>query len=295
MPAAPGSAVRLFTPAERGLPVASLAARFAAKEAVAKALGAPAGLVWHDCEVVTADSGRPHLLLRGTVAAAADGAGRESLAGVAVARRGHRVGRGRRRGRVLMRTAHSVDVVRAAEASVLAAAAAGALMARASAGLAATCTRLLGQVYGARVVLLVGTGDNGGDALFAGARLAGRGARVDALLVGDRAHAAGTAALLAAGGRVTTVPTGWSLEGAVEACRDHPVGRVAGARAGRSPPTWCVDGVLGIGGRGALREPAAALAAAAGSGGAPGWWPSTCPAGSTPTPGRSRVRPSAPT
>jgi holo-[acyl-carrier protein] synthase len=71
----PGLAVRLFTPAERGLPVASLAARFAAKEAVAKALGAPAGLVWHDCEVVTADSGRPHLLLHGTVAAAADVAG----------------------------------------------------------------------------------------------------------------------------------------------------------------------------------------------------------------------------
>jgi len=71
----PGLAVRLFTPAERGLPIASLAARFAAKEAVAKALGAPAGLLWHDCEVVTAASGRPHLLLRGTVAGAADAAG----------------------------------------------------------------------------------------------------------------------------------------------------------------------------------------------------------------------------
>jgi holo-[acyl-carrier protein] synthase len=71
----PGLAVRLFTPAERGLPIASLAARFAAKESVAKALGAPAGLVWHDCEVVTATSGRPHLRLRGTVAAAADSAG----------------------------------------------------------------------------------------------------------------------------------------------------------------------------------------------------------------------------
>ena len=71
----PGLAVRLFTPAERGLPIAALAARFAAKEAVAKALGAPAGLLWHDCEVVTAASGRPHLLLRGTVAGAADAAG----------------------------------------------------------------------------------------------------------------------------------------------------------------------------------------------------------------------------
>ena len=62
---------RLFAPAERGLAVASLAARFAAKEAVAKALGAPAGLAWQDCEVVSARSGRPSLLLRGTVAAAA--------------------------------------------------------------------------------------------------------------------------------------------------------------------------------------------------------------------------------
>jgi holo-[acyl-carrier protein] synthase len=71
----PALAERLFTPAERGLPVASLAARFAAKEAVAKALGAPAGLAWHDCEVVTAASGRPSLRLRATVLAAAQSAG----------------------------------------------------------------------------------------------------------------------------------------------------------------------------------------------------------------------------
>ena len=62
---------RLFTPTERDLAIASLAARFAAKESVAKALGAPAGLAWHDCEVVSAASGRPSLVLRGTVAAAA--------------------------------------------------------------------------------------------------------------------------------------------------------------------------------------------------------------------------------
>src|SRR4051794_30011780 len=64
----PGLADRLFTSSERGLSAASLAARFAAKEAVAKALGAPAGLAWHDCEVVTAGTGRPSLVLRGTVA-----------------------------------------------------------------------------------------------------------------------------------------------------------------------------------------------------------------------------------
>ena len=67
----PGLAERLFADGERGLPAASLAARFAAKEAVAKALGAPAGLRWTDAEVVREHSGRPSLRTRGTVAAAA--------------------------------------------------------------------------------------------------------------------------------------------------------------------------------------------------------------------------------
>lgn len=70
-------AERLFTEAERNTPSGnprpheSLAARFAAKEAVAKALGAPHGLSWHDCEVVTDHDGRPWLTVAGTVAAAA--------------------------------------------------------------------------------------------------------------------------------------------------------------------------------------------------------------------------------
>src|SRR5690348_12012506 len=73
----PVLAERLFTEAERhtasGNPRSadSLAARFAAKEAVAKALGAPGGLHWHDCEVVTDPDGRPWLTVSGTVAAAA--------------------------------------------------------------------------------------------------------------------------------------------------------------------------------------------------------------------------------
>jgi len=50
---------------------ASLAARFAAKEAAAKALGAPAGLLWHDCRVLTDAAGRPSMEVCGTVAAAA--------------------------------------------------------------------------------------------------------------------------------------------------------------------------------------------------------------------------------
>lgn len=58
---------RLFTPAERALPIASLAARFAAKEALAKALGAPGGLQWHDCEVVKDADGRPAFEITGTV------------------------------------------------------------------------------------------------------------------------------------------------------------------------------------------------------------------------------------
>ena len=73
----PRLADRLFAAAERGLPVHSLAARFAAKEALAKALGAPAGLRWTDAEVMRAGSGRPVLRTRGTVAAAASRLGVE--------------------------------------------------------------------------------------------------------------------------------------------------------------------------------------------------------------------------
>ena len=146
-----------------------------------------------------------------------------------------------------MRSAYAVQDVRAAEQSVLAELPEGALMQRAAAGLARVCVLLLGKVYGSRVVLLVGSGDNGGDALFAGARLAGRGARVDAVLLGDRAHEAGLAALRRAGGRVLD---------------DVP-----------SPRRWLqlqadlvVDGIVGIGGTGALRGKAADVVALLDSG-----------------------------
>ncbi|MHB1433098.1 MAG: NAD(P)H-hydrate epimerase, partial [Streptosporangiaceae bacterium] len=69
-----------------------------------------------------------------------------------------------------MRTAHAVVDVRAAERDLMALVPDGELMRRAAAGLAAVCVRVLGRVYGARVVVLAGAGDNGGDALFAGAR-----------------------------------------------------------------------------------------------------------------------------
>jgi len=62
---------RLFTEQERDRPLASLAARFAAKEALAKALGAPTGMHWLDAEVVTEASGDPQFEMRGTVLARA--------------------------------------------------------------------------------------------------------------------------------------------------------------------------------------------------------------------------------
>ncbi|WP_415952389.1 holo-ACP synthase [Streptomyces sp. KLOTTS4A1] len=77
----PTLAQRLFLESELYLPsgerrgFASLAARFAAKEAIAKALGAPAGLHWTDAEVYVEDSGQPRLRVTGTVAARAEALG----------------------------------------------------------------------------------------------------------------------------------------------------------------------------------------------------------------------------
>lgn len=67
----PGFLERVFTPAERERGTSSLAARWAAKEALAKALGAPGGLHWHDAEIVREADGKPRLDMRGSVAARA--------------------------------------------------------------------------------------------------------------------------------------------------------------------------------------------------------------------------------
>ncbi|MEV5988767.1 NAD(P)H-hydrate dehydratase [Streptomyces sp. NPDC052051] len=143
-----------------------------------------------------------------------------------------------------MRTAYSVETVRAAERALMARLPEGALMQRAAAGLAATCAQVLGRVYGSRVVLLVGSGDNGGDALYAGARLARRGAGVTALpLTPDRAHQGGLAALRRAGGTVADPAVA-----AEEAIRRADL---------------VMDGIVGIGGKGGLRTDAARLAALA--------------------------------
>jgi hydroxyethylthiazole kinase-like uncharacterized protein yjeF len=150
-----------------------------------------------------------------------------------------------------MREAYQVAAVRAAERALMELVPAGALMGRAAAGLASVCASLLaqypGRVYGTRVVVLAGSGDNGGDALYAGALLAGRGAAVTAITPGSRAHAGGTSALRAAGGRVQATPDGATPDGATP---DRAIGRA----------DLIIDGLLGIGGRGGLREPFAGLA-----------------------------------
>jgi holo-[acyl-carrier protein] synthase len=68
----PGMRPRLFTELERNRHPASLAARFAAKEALAKALGAPTGMNWLDAEIVNEASGNPRFETRGTVQARSD-------------------------------------------------------------------------------------------------------------------------------------------------------------------------------------------------------------------------------
>ncbi len=75
----PGLRDRLLAPAEQTARPESQAARFAAKEALAKALGAPSGMVWHDAIVSTDDHGRPCFVLTGTVAARAAELGIETI------------------------------------------------------------------------------------------------------------------------------------------------------------------------------------------------------------------------
>ena len=106
-----------------------------------------------------------------------------------------------------MRDAYQVAAVRAAEHALMDLVPDGTLMGRAATGLASICANLLraapGYVYGARVVVLAGRGDNGGDALYAGALLARRGAAVTAIAAGSTVHPGGAAALRQAGGRVS--------------------------------------------------------------------------------------------
>lgn len=116
------------------------------------------------------------------------------------------------------------------------------LMQRAAAGLATVVLRWFRERQGAyarRVLLVIGPGNNGGDALFAGVRLLARGVKVDAWLAGDTVHEPGLVAFRAAGG----------------ACVRHERLRSLLARA-----DLVVDGFAGIGGRPGLPEPVAQLA-----------------------------------
>src|SRR6202035_1308700 len=136
----------------------------------------------------------------------------------------------------------TTDHIRKAEDRLLARTPEGALMGRAACGIAVQAAEMLsqrpGRVAGSRVVLLVGAGNNGGDALWAGAFLRRRSVAVTAVLLApERAHAAGLAALRRAGGRITT-------DGAAVAKAD-----------------LVIDGIVGLSAHGPLRPAAAELVA----------------------------------
>lgn len=141
---------------------------------------------------------------------------------------------------------YEVGAVREAETALIATVPAGSLMQRAAAGLAARCTGWLGPVYGSRVVVLAGSGDNGADAMFAGSMLARRGARVLAIAANpDRLHRGGALALRRAGGRLRSMD-------AADALADS-LGRA----------DLILDGIVGLGATGQLRDHAVELVEAA--------------------------------
>ncbi len=150
-----------------------------------------------------------------------------------------------------MDNGYTVAQIRAAETTAMDALGPDVLMQRAAAALATAVLRRLGTAggaYGSRVLLVVGSGNNGGDALFAGARLAGRGVAVSAWRTGPEVHSEGWVAFLAAGGR--------SVDGAT-------------ARTLLPRQRLVIDGVAGIGSRPGLAPEVAAFAEACRSLGVP--------------------------
>ncbi len=137
--------------------------------------------------------------------------------------------------------AYRVDKIRRIEERAIAVEGVDALMQRAAAAVAASASDLLqsrcGGRYGRHVMIMVGAGNNGGDALFAGVRLALRGVRVTAIRCLGTPHAAGLAALLAVGGRLVDLDD-----------HDPTVGY-----------DLAIDGILGIGGRPGLPDRVARL------------------------------------
>jgi ADP-dependent NAD(P)H-hydrate dehydratase / NAD(P)H-hydrate epimerase len=140
-----------------------------------------------------------------------------------------------------MRHYYTADEIREAEAPLLASLPEGGLMRRAAFGLATAIIRelvlLTGGISGRRVCAVVGSGDNGGDALWASTFLRRRGTAVAAVLLNpERTHKAALAAFIRAGGRIVeSVPAATDL---------------------------VIDGVVGISGSGPLRPNAAEIFAA---------------------------------
>lgn len=160
--------------------------------------------------------------------------------------------------------------VRAAEEPLLATERgfAGGLMHHAATALALHVRHLLreraggrGGVAGSTVVGLVGAGNNGGDALHALALLARHGVRTVAALVDARAHDGGLAAFRAAGGRVLRLadPADRAANGADDAAGPGATTWLGDALAEAAGADVVLDGLLGIGARGGLRDTAAEL------------------------------------
>ena len=143
-----------------------------------------------------------------------------------------------------MRHYYTADAIREAEAPLLASMPDGALMRRAAFGLANAIARHTGAIAGSRICAVVGSGDNGGDALWAATFLRRRGAAAAAILLKpERTHAKALAAFLRSGGRVVeTIPAATDL---------------------------VIDGVVGISGSGPLRPNAAEVFAAVHDAGIP--------------------------
>lgn len=177
--------------------------------------------------------------------------------------------------------AHSIDAVRRAESIAMQDLPQGALMQRAAGALAGVVIRELrarvGRVYGAKAVLLIGSGSNGGDALFAGARLAARGVSTIAVLTSNTSHEDGLKSLLAAGGRTIDIskqPAAASAPIEIGEEDDPEIRRLMALRAdGAAGRAWSaarnalletdivIDGLLGIGGRSGLMDSAARIVA----------------------------------
>lgn len=134
--------------------------------------------------------------------------------------------------------AYDVPTVRAAEDAVRATLPDGELMQRAAGGLAQVAAARLAEEDADRVVVLAGSGDNGGDALYAAARLAG-GADVTAVLVGSRTHGAALVAARHAGVEILEWRSGTVPSDVRDALAEAQL---------------VLDGIFGIGGRPGLPE-----------------------------------------